>query len=124
MESSFKNSIPERKWEQDQSNRMGVEVSPDLVSYSYTKLLMDRSIPPKSLYYGALRLPKGKTAQEVCEDYLRQLYRFLVQQFEKEFSAEIFRGTPIEVCMTLPSIWSDQARHSMRAAASAAGFGS
>lgn len=30
----------------------------------------------------------------------------------------------MEVCMTLPSVWPDQARYSMRAAASAAGFGS
>jgi hypothetical protein len=102
----------------------GFKVSPGLVSYSYTKLLMDRSIPPDSLDHEALRLPKGKTAQEVCEDYLRELYQFLIRKLEKELSAEIFRRTPMEFCMTLPSIWPDQARDSMRAAASAAGFGS
>lgn len=42
--------------------KWGFEVSRDLVSYSYTKLLMDRSTPPDSLDHEALRLPKGKTA--------------------------------------------------------------
>jgi hypothetical protein len=74
----------------------GFKVSPGLVSYSYTKLLMDRSIPPDSLDHEALRLLKGKTAQEVCEDYLRELYQFLMRKLEKELSAEIFRRTPME----------------------------
>jgi hypothetical protein len=111
----------------------GFQVGPGLRSYSWTKLLLDKKVDLtefddpllKDLYGGnLLTLPVNKTAQDVCEDFLRELYKYTVQKLEKELSAEVFRRTPMEVWLTMPAIWTDEAKVATRDAAMAAGFGS
>jgi molecular chaperone DnaK (HSP70) len=73
---------------------------------------------------GFLKLPHGKTAQDVTEDYLRELYKFTVQKLEQELGVDVFRTMPMEVWITYPAIWSVKATEATKAAAKAAGFGS
>jgi hypothetical protein len=66
-----------------ESNKWGFEVEPRHASYSRTKLLLDKNAKPSefddpSLAHlkddGMMQLPNFRTAPEVCEDYLRELY--------------------------------------------------
>lgn len=101
--------------------------------YTWTKLLLDTDADLtafddpalKDIFgEGLLQLPPGKTAEDVCRDYLRGLYGFLVQTLQKRFSPEIFSVTPMECWITVPAIWSDKAQASTREAARSAGFAS
>lgn len=110
----------------------GFEVTHDLKQYTWTKLLLDKDVdmtqfddPRLREMYGDgfLKLPHGKTAQDVTEDYLRGLYNFTVQKLEQELGSAV-RTMPMEVWMTYPAIWSVKATEATKAAAKAAGFGS
>lgn len=123
--SENKNKIPADQW--------GFQVSPNLMCYSWTKLLLDKSAQLtgyddpslKDLFgSGLMSLPKGKSAQSVIEDYFRELYVYLIHQLEKKMGAGVFNATPMEIYLTMPAIWSDQAQLATRKAAEAAGFGS
>lgn len=111
----------------------GYNIKPGAIAYSWTKLLLDdqaaatefddpqlRSI----LDSGLLRLPPGKTAQEVTTDYLRELYKHTMSFLERKYSAGILRTMPIKFWFSMPAIWSDEAQYATRDAAKAAGFAS
>jgi len=72
---------------------------------------------------GVLRLPRGKSAREVCADFLKEIYLYTIQTLEQRHSPEILRITPIEFWFTVPAIWSDSAQSDTLTAAHAAGFG-
>lgn len=102
-------------------------------SYTWTKLLLDKDArlteyddpTLKDLFGdGMLRLPPGKRAPDVCQDYLHGMYLYLVSTLEKRFTPQLFRVTPMECWITVPAIWSDKARSLTRKAAIKAGFGS
>jgi hypothetical protein len=114
-------------------NQWGFQVTPKLKSYTWTKLLLDKDIdltefddPSLTQLYGDgfLALPAGKTAKDVCKDYLREMYQFTMEKLKKEVSAEVLEVTPLEIWVTMPAIWSDKAQAATRDAARAAGFGS
>lgn len=114
-------------------NQWGFEVTPGLKQYTWTKLLLDRKAQLtqhddpllRDLYGdGLLKLPDHKTAQDVAEDYLRELYKFTVSKLESELSPEVFRTMPMECWITMPAIWSHQAQGATQQAAKNAGFGS
>ncbi|KAI9866990.1 MAG: hypothetical protein M1813_000388 [Trichoglossum hirsutum] len=113
------------------SNTIGYSVTPKMKSHSWFKLLLDRSAATRfddpSLRDtegpGILRLPRGKTAQEVCADYLREIFQTVMSKLEKQVSAEVLRITAIEFWFTVPAIWSDSAKQGTLAAARTAGFG-
>ncbi|KAK4554470.1 hypothetical protein LTR86_008324 [Recurvomyces mirabilis] len=112
-------------------NAWGYDVQPSMVSYSWTKLLLDQSTGPPhddpdfrlALDQGMLRLPSNYTAQRVCGDFLREVYNYSTAQLIKQISKEVFDSTPVDCWLTVPAVWSDQARDSTRTAAYAAGFG-
>lgn len=58
------------------------------------------------------RLPEGKTAVEVIEDYLTQVLRWAEQVFRKTVlgSWSILDNWPLDVCITVPATWSDKAK--------------
>ncbi|KAK2834840.1 hypothetical protein FQN49_006865 [Arthroderma sp. PD_2] len=123
--SENKNKITTDQW--------GFQVSPNLMCYSWTKLLLDKSAQLtgyddpslKDLFgSGLMSLPKGKSAQYVIEDYFRELYMYLIHQLEKKMGSGVFNVTPMEIYLTMPAIWSDQAQLATQKAAEAAGFGS
>jgi hypothetical protein len=111
----------------------GYSVKPGAVSYSWTKLLLDKSAKlteyddpalRKILDSGLLQLPPGKTAQEVVTDYLRELYKHIMSVLERRTSATLLKTMPIKFWFSMPAVWSNEAQHATRAAAIAAGFGS
>ncbi|KAF9629605.1 putative hsp70 family protein [Lasiodiplodia theobromae] len=111
----------------------GFNAKPNMNSYTWTKLLLDRNIRLTDFDdskledvfgCGMMRLPPNKSAQEVVTDYLKAIYRYLTEQLSKHFRKEVFDATPMECWLTVPAIWSDAAKAATRAAAIKAGFAS
>ncbi|KAK8210720.1 hsp70-like protein [Phyllosticta capitalensis] len=111
----------------------GFAVAPDSNSYTWTKLLLDGSttiaehddLALKDLFgKGIMKLPPGKTAKQVCTDYLKGLSEYLTATLCKKFSQEVYSLTPVELWLTVPAIWSDAAKEATKSAAVSAGFAS
>lgn len=114
-------------------NQFGFQVTPKMISYSWTKLLLDENARAtefddpslkRSEGEGMLKLPRGKTATAVVTDFLSEIYDWIEGYLAKRISPEILEVTPIEFWFTVPAIWSDQAKSATLAAAKAAGFAS
>ncbi|OCK73988.1 actin-like ATPase domain-containing protein [Lepidopterella palustris CBS 459.81] len=114
------------------SNQFGYQVLPKMISYSWTKLLLDGKTPStahddpdlaNSEGAGMLKLPAGKTAKDVAADYLREVCDWTMKQLAKRISQEVLDVTPLEFWFTVPAIWSDKAKDATRTAARTAGFG-
>jgi hypothetical protein len=114
-------------------NHWGFETTRGLKQYVWTKLLLDKNADLtefddpllKEMYgCGFLTLPDGKSAKDVAEDYLRELYKYTIQVLERELSAETLRTMPMECWITTPAIWTHGAQSATLEAAKAAGFGS
>ena len=72
---------------------------------------------------GMLRLPRGKSARDVCADYLCEIYRDILAHLNKKLGEHVVSASRKEFWFTVPAIWSDRAREDTMAAAKAAGFG-
>ncbi|KAK3374126.1 hypothetical protein B0T24DRAFT_577000 [Lasiosphaeria ovina] len=114
-------------------NRWGYEVRRGMEACSWTKLLLDTSAETAEFDDPSLReatgsalfhLPPGKDAQMVCQDFLVEVYRFVVNNLRMRMTPEVFKRTPMECYLTIPAIWTDKARSATLEAAKAAGFGS
>lgn len=89
-----------------QRNHWGFEVTRGHKQYAWTKLLLDKSVdltehddPLLRKMYGAegfLGLPAGKTAKEVVQDYLAEVYKHTMSVLERELSAEVLATLPME----------------------------
>lgn len=115
-----------------QSNKWGFEVHPRLISYSWTKLLLDNNATvgehddpalSKMAESGILQLPSFREAAGVCEDFLHEVYIYVSRKLCQELTAITFENTPMECWITLPAIWSDEAKDATLASAKKAGFG-
>ena len=73
---------------------------------------------------GFMDVPSFQNAQGVCEDFLREVRKLVFARLEKENSREFLEITPVDCWITIPAIWSDEAKDATRAAAKAAGFAS
>lgn len=113
-------------------DRWGYQVEPGMITYSWTKLLLDQgaritkyddSALETASKTGILQLPEGKTAVDVVADYLSEVYGHIMKTITKQITEEALKITPIEFWFTVPAIWSDQARSATMAAAKRAGFG-
>ncbi len=118
---------------QIKKNKWGFEVDPKLVSYSWTKLLLDKNAaagehddPALSSMVGSsmLQLPPFREAAGVCEDFLHEVYVYVSDKLRQQMTDLIFDSTPMECWITLPAIWSDEAKDATLEAAKRAGFGS
>jgi len=115
------------------NTKWGFDVPPNKTSYSWTKLLLDPSakstthddpaLMEKVFGQGWMKLPPGKTAQDVCRDYLAQVYQYTMFKLEAMYPGAL-EFTPMEFWITVPAIWSDTAKAATRNAALEAGFGS
>ncbi|KAF2131051.1 hsp70-like protein [Dothidotthia symphoricarpi CBS 119687] len=114
-------------------NQFGFQVTPKMISYSWTKLLLDQQARTtdfddpslkQSEGEGMLKLPCHKTATDVVTDFLSEIYDWTLQYLEKRVSPEILAVTALEFWFTVPAIWSDQAKDATLSAAMAAGFAS
>lgn len=71
-----------------------------------------------------MRLPDFRDANGVCEDFLREVYLYLSLKLRQQMSDSTFKMTPMECWVTLPAIWSEEAKDATLKAAKSAGFGS
>ncbi|KAK0647227.1 Chaperone protein DnaK [Lasiodiplodia hormozganensis] len=113
-------------------DKWGFAVTATMVSYMWTKLLLDGSTPLTEFDdpalkdisgEGMLKLPPNRSARQVCSDYLKGLHAYMVDTLCKRFSTELYSITPVEYWITIPAIWSDAAKDATRSAALEAGFG-
>jgi molecular chaperone DnaK (HSP70) len=103
-----------------------------MISYSWTKLLLDEKTPltrfddaalEDASGMGILKLPKNKIATEVAADFLSEVYKHILKTIAKQITEEALSITPLEFWFTVPAIWSDRAKDATRKAAELAGFG-
>lgn len=117
----------------------GYQVTPGMESYSWMKLLLDN--PAKATRFdhdsladasskvsvtsgqGIMQLPYGKTATDVCADYLKGIHEYTMSELERIWGAAVIKITPIEFWVTVPATWTDEAKQSTKDAATRAGFG-
>jgi molecular chaperone DnaK (HSP70) len=113
-------------------DRWGYQIKPGDVSYAWWKLLLDNDCEPqkwddpelrKVVGNGVVRLPQGKSAQEVATDYLRFIHKHIFAQLRELLGAAGLDLTPIDWALTVPATWSHKARNASRKAAVDAGFG-
>ena len=119
--------------EGNQGDAWGYEVEPGSKSYSWTKLLLDKkALPsldddpdlPAAMNSGMFQLPRGKRAVDVVTDYLTKVHGHIIDAIvEKLGGWDILNVTPIEYWLSVPAIWSDEAKSATRDAAIQAGFG-
>ncbi|OJJ58314.1 hypothetical protein ASPSYDRAFT_1179147 [Aspergillus sydowii CBS 593.65] len=113
-------------------HRWGYQVERGMMSYSWTKLLLDRGTPLTSydaalegaVAIGMFRLPEDKDAVQVASDFLSGVYEHILTTIAKQITEEALKLTPLEFWFTVPAIWSDEAKNSTLEAARKAGFGS
>ena len=114
-------------------NAWGYQVEAGMISYSWTKLLLDSETKmnqhddasiPAAIDEGRLRLPCDRNAQGVAADFLSGLYGHMEDKLVREFGKAIYDSTPMDCWLTVPAVWSDQAQNATKEAAKEAGFGS
>ncbi|KAF7909369.1 uncharacterized protein EAF01_003087 [Botrytis porri] len=113
------------------SDRWGLEVTAKETSCSWTKLLLDKNavfgedddiISKVVIDEGILHLPTHRNCSGVCEDFLHELYAAFAGYAERTLGKDVFMMSPIDCWVTLPAIWSDEAKHATLSAARKAGF--
>jgi len=113
-------------------NAWGYQVEPTMTSCSWTKLLLDMGAEhaahddphlQQAVDQGMLRVPQDLTSQQVCSDFLKEVYKYMIARLTKQVSKQVLDSTPVDCWLTVPAVWSDQAQSATRAAARAAGFG-
>lgn len=104
-------------------------------AYSWMKLLLDNHVAPTAfdlttdeltsavLRPGMTELPNGKSAVDVCSDFLKGVYDFAMAELARRMTDDLFENTPITFCLTVPATWSDKAKNDTREAAKSAGIG-
>ncbi|KAK6511654.1 hypothetical protein TWF481_000563 [Arthrobotrys musiformis] len=70
----------------------------------------------------SIKLPPLKSAIDVSSDYLKLLYKDLMENRLRKRYPDTLDITPIEFVFTIPAIWSHKAQEGTRYAAKAAGF--
>jgi hypothetical protein len=117
-------------------NRWGYNFRIGMPRYGWFKLLLDpqageRAYNDSNLETAfdpgnpnaLLSLAPGKTAVDMCADYLKLVYDHAMFQLRRRMP-NMFDETPIQFILTTPGMWGDNAQHSTRIAAERAGFGS
>ncbi|THV47569.1 hypothetical protein BGAL_0302g00120 [Botrytis galanthina] len=114
------------------NNKWGFEVTSKMKSYSWTKLLLDKNAaamehddPSLTSMTGSgmLQLPPFRDAAGVCEDYLHEVYNHVSSILREQMTDLTFDNTPMECWVTLPAVWSEEAKDATLKAAKNAGFG-
>ncbi|KAL6823063.1 hypothetical protein J3E69DRAFT_338625 [Trichoderma sp. SZMC 28015] len=65
----------------------------------------------------------GESAQELTRIYLSCLYTHFISVLEGQMSPSVVQSIPMDVVVTVPAIWSNNAKQETENAASLAGFG-
>lgn len=122
-------------YERDESGRAtncwGYLIKPGTPRCVWMKLFLDKKarVTPfddpnlrRALEEEEMRLPPGKTAEDVTTNFFRELYEFTMQRLRQEYPDILLDMTPIKYCFTMPAIWSDQAQGKTLLAAEEGGF--
>lgn len=67
-------------------------------------------------------LPDNKTSLDIISDYLRLFHEHVIEQIQKTKGFEQYKQQEYRYCLTVPAIWSDKAKASMRESAVRAGL--
>ena len=114
-------------------NQWGFQVTPKMISYSWTKLMLDKNARVsefddpslrRSEGDGMLRVPYGKSAADGVTEFLKKVYDHIVIYVGNGIIPELLEVTRMEFWFTVPAIWSHHAKSATLAAAKAAGFAS
>lgn len=115
-----------------QENQWGYRAVAPMVMCSWTKLLLDASTRPaenddprlaSQIDECRLRLPSHRDAKGVATDFLRELYAHLEYRLVKSLGQNVLDSIPMDVWLTVPAVWSEQAKNATKDAAKEAGFG-
>ncbi|XWX00793.1 hypothetical protein V2A60_008814 [Cordyceps javanica] len=109
----------------------GYQVKPRLRSCAWTKLLLDESAQSSyddpNIYHsteaGLMRLPSGRTAEDVTAAYFKGLYTMFEETTTSMFSRVGADELAVEFWLTVPASWSERAKLLTKRAALRAGFG-
>ena len=112
----------------------GYHITDDMDCYWWFKLRLDQDGPMTThddsslaslaqTREGIMKLPAGKEPVDVCADFLRGIYNFVMSDLSRMWGAHIVEATPIDFWITHPATWSDRAKLRTKAAASRAGLG-
>lgn len=113
------------------SDKWGFEVGPKETPCSWTKLLLDKNavfgedddiISKIVVDEGMMHLPSHRNCKGGCEDFLHALYVAFAGYAERTLGADAFQMSPINCWISLPAIWSDEAKYATLNAAKKAGF--
>ncbi|APA11421.1 hypothetical protein sscle_07g061910 [Sclerotinia sclerotiorum 1980 UF-70] len=108
------------------SNKIGFDFSNKCKSYTWTKLLLDRNAPSNQYddvthvigeNEGIMVLPQFQNAKEVCTDFLREMYSHFSTIMKHRLTAITYDITPMDFWITLPAIWSEEAKDTILKAA-------
>jgi len=84
------------------------------------KLYLDEELLP-TLPNPRTFLPPGKIVVDVIADYLKKLLEVLMDELREKYGNDVCIEN-ILFCLTVPAMWSDRAKHTMRVAAEKAGM--
>ncbi|PWW76345.1 actin-like ATPase domain-containing protein [Tuber magnatum] len=70
-----------------------------------------------------LLIPPGKKPVDVVADYLSELYKHTIDHLEKSLGKDVVEVSSLEFILTVPAVWSDEAKDLTLQAAESAGFG-
>lgn len=105
-------------------NLWGYQVQSRMKSYGMTKVLLDENSGYNDLNLEAdlFQLPPGKSAKNVAADFLREVYKWIIEQLSRDFGVHRLNIASIEFWFTVPGFWSESAKTSMEEVARMAGF--
>lgn len=102
-------------------------------SVAWTKLRLDPTVDLRdfsddhlrdALPIGIMRLPNGRSAQQVVTDYLRGLFQVICTTLERErrSNSQPLQNYDVEFRFGVPAVWDDCTLTSFRTAVENAGF--
>ncbi|PLB52486.1 actin-like ATPase domain-containing protein [Aspergillus steynii IBT 23096] len=109
----------------------GHEVTPEMKSVSWTKLMVDKNTTPQHIKHpsldesnstGVMRIPRRKTPQQVVSDYLQLLYMFICSTLQQKLEVETLDGFHLEFRFAVPAVWGEDAKDLFFGAVRGAGF--
>jgi len=136
-QNDIQEKVPTRIAYADENNfsndRWGYDVKAGMLSTQWFKLLLDSNTRvtdfddpdlQQSIGTTLMRLPEGKSAQQVTSDFLYMLYEHTITSLKDLIGRTAIEQTAIIFSITTPATWSLAARQATRTAAEEAGFGS
>ncbi|KAK2788107.1 hypothetical protein FQN52_006944 [Onygenales sp. PD_12] len=111
----------------------GYEALADMSTFSWFKLLMsqgghssneDDPLLQQAVGAGLLKIPQGKTAIELAQDYMTCLYQHVLKYLNKAYKSDIVADLPIHAILTAPADWGPEYKATLIKVAEAAGIAS